>query len=529
MRGQYLDDQLHGQWTWWQRPEWEKLERGYHCGDQHGREEAVYPGGQVGIRRSFYLGKRHGLEERFDAAGNPTFQGTWCYGHPVDEHRSWDAARTATCIKMVDGVPARPAEDTKTNDTIVKNLADAVGPSAKTSAIGQSIKTEYRAAYLVHLWRLGRVDVAADPELWELFGEAAGLLSGEEVVAFLRKAKIRGSSRGILPYLSPELDRIVMQVYQRDPAPIDAAWAALPAPMNHVVALVRARFGRDIGKALHQELPQLAKKHGERYGLGDILWPDDQGVLTLQSLCADEQGTRTPVFDQLLAFFGTFAEWLAALRTVAFQEADENVARVYFRTYRDVIDRATPEEMVKLIDGILPYSDAPDWIHRALTGWRSDDAATLARIALEVKDTALRKWPTVATAIKKYIAEGKAPPQGLNEAYEAGTDRTAVVLTTEAQLQEAAAPPAAAVLDEESRFEAVAAEVSPALWSGKSELQTEIYRCAGRVLGKPIWLQSEEDAAGPFLMQFDEDFCPINLGDCGMMYVFGETAFRQCH
>ncbi len=29
----------------------------------------------------------------------------------------------------------------------------------------------------------------------------------------------------------------------------------------------------------------------------------------------------------------------------------------------------------------------------------------------------------------------------------------------------------------------------------------------------------------PFLMQFDTSFCPVDLGDAGIMYVFRDTAF----
>ena len=39
----------------------------------------------------------------------------------------------------------------------------------------------------------------------------------------------------------------------------------------------------------------------------------------------------------------------------------------------------------------------------------------------------------------------------------------------------------------------------------------------------------EVDAPSVFLMQFDESLVPINLGDCGIMYVFVECAWFQCH
>lgn len=49
--------------------------------------------------------------------------------------------------------------------------------------------------------------------------------------------------------------------------------------------------------------------------------------------------------------------------------------------------------------------------------------------------------------------------------------------------------------------------------------------CGG---GGPIWLQDAEHS-GCFVLQFDESFAHMNLGDCGIMYVFDDTAFWQCH
>jgi len=51
---------------------------------------------------------------------------------------------------------------------------------------------------------------------------------------------------------------------------------------------------------------------------------------------------------------------------------------------------------------------------------------------------------------------------------------------------------------------------------------------AGYIGGKPIWIQNDESPNTPFIMQFDESFVDINLGDAGIMYVFLRTAFWQC-
>ncbi|MCK6523309.1 hypothetical protein L6R49_17990 [Myxococcota bacterium] len=61
------------------------------------------------------------------------------------------------------------------------------------------------------------------------------------------------------------------------------------------------------------------------------------------------------------------------------------------------------------------------------------------------------------------------------------------------------------------------------------ELHRLIYALPGRALGAPIWLQGDEESGGEFLFQFDEALASTNLGDCGVMYVFDDTAFWQCH
>lgn len=57
-----------------------------------------------------------------------------------------------------------------------------------------------------------------------------------------------------------------------------------------------------------------------------------------------------------------------------------------------------------------------------------------------------------------------------------------------------------------------------------SEILCE-YSMAG---GKPIWLQSAEYDQ-KIILQFDEMLVDMNLGDAGVMYVFSDTAFWQCH
>ena len=57
-----------------------------------------------------------------------------------------------------------------------------------------------------------------------------------------------------------------------------------------------------------------------------------------------------------------------------------------------------------------------------------------------------------------------------------------------------------------------------------------VYSSQGYALGEPLWLQGDDEGFDPdFLFQFDEGLCHINLGDSGVMYVFGRSIVWQCH
>lgn len=64
--------------------------------------------------------------------------------------------------------------------------------------------------------------------------------------------------------------------------------------------------------------------------------------------------------------------------------------------------------------------------------------------------------------------------------------------------------------------------------SPRRQLRGAIYGASARAGGSPIWLQGDEHG-GEFLLQFDESFANLNLGDCGIMFVFTDTQFWQCH
>lgn len=111
-----------------------------------------------------------------------------------------------------------------------------------------------------------------------------------------------------------------------------------------------------------------------------------------------------------------------------------------------------------------------------------------------------------------------------NEAWEPGNDWTAVVFSTQAEIDAATAPPDEVPSAPEGFFEVVTVRADLT----DSNVRSEIYKAPARVMGDPIWLQGEEHW-GDFVMQFDEAFSHMNLGDSGVMYVFGDTAFWQCY
>ena len=116
-----------------------------------------------------------------------------------------------------------------------------------------------------------------------------------------------------------------------------------------------------------------------------------------------------------------------------------------------------------------------------------------------------------------------------NEAYEPGTGQTAVLTGGDGD----GAAPEGVEVRPEKHFEAVRIEVPAGVFSARSgklrELHDAIYKMGGRALGEPIWLQQDEGGSDGFVMQFDETFVDMNLGDSGIMYVYADDAFWQCH
>jgi hypothetical protein len=118
------------------------------------------------------------------------------------------------------------------------------------------------------------------------------------------------------------------------------------------------------------------------------------------------------------------------------------------------------------------------------------------------------------------------PDPGHGEKHERGV----LVWRTEAELAAAPGSVADAVAIEVEAF-----EVPAAIFAGRGEgdvnkVRGMVYSSHGYALGGPLWLQDgDEGLDAGFLFQFDEGLCHINLGDCGVMYVFDGDISWQCH
>lgn len=188
---------------------------------------------------------------------------------------------------------------------------------------------------------------------------------------------------------------------------------------------------------------------------------------------------------------------------------------------------------------------------------RKDGPASVNRIGGPAPGLTVERWPKYGDWYMEHIftldlhslpdLAGKAASRrtvslfihdpGDNEAYGPFSDDVAVVFSDDAQVQagELALPagkPKRSSFEDRGWFDVVPVSVPLAVWDDGTEheeLRQLVYAQAARVGGQPLWLQGAEHDDGSFLMQFDEQFVDVNLGDAGVMYLFEDTAFWQCH
>ena len=181
-----------------------------------------------------------------------------------------------------------------------------------------------RYPLLVHLAREGHTDLGADPDLWRFLADNDLLLGGEDVARLLRTAKVpKKWSSFLFEGWNQSLDELVMKVYARDPEPIAAAAAELKGKIKAGVALCRARFGEDVGKAIGDRSQDLAKQMVDEYGLDDrVHWFVDGEVQEVPLYRDGLRGEPTEWFGRLVELMttvddsrGSSRPWPAAPRS----------------------------------------------------------------------------------------------------------------------------------------------------------------------------------------------------------------------
>ena len=114
-----------------------------------------------------------------------------------------------------------------------------------------------------------------------------------------------------------------------------------------------------------------------------------------------------------------------------------------------------------------------------------------------------------------------------NEAYNPDNEECLLIALDETELAQPRLEESPGIERTEQPYELYRIEVPVSAFGDSGELHDLVWRLPARFLGEPIWIQDAEHW-GDLLLQFDESFVPMNLGDCGVMYVFDDAQFWQC-
>jgi hypothetical protein len=168
-----------------------------------------------------------------------------------------------------------------------------------------------------------------------------------------------------------------------------------------------------------------------------------------------------------------------------------------------------------------PFKDGVPMVH----------LLTLDLAAMPELRERITKWAGIAPEEARTVSLFVHSPKH-NDANMPHTDESAVVVGGERYASEPAPAAAGAQIWPEQRLTGIRIEVPAPLyipgWNGGKKLKNALAKLSVRVLGGPDWIQDPQPGKGPFLLQFDERFVDVNLGDKGRMYVYADTAFWQC-
>lgn len=386
-RGAFWHGLRDGDWEWHAEPKHERMIRGYHQGNHHGHEAAWYLGGQLAYSHHWDMGQRVGEWVEHHPDGSPKLKCTYDSGHLVGEHRAWDESGTETLTVYVAGLRQSIRDDEELHAKVLAKVDKGRSEYQKRAAISDAVEYSESGPYLLHLWRSGKLELEAMPELWE--GLRHKGLTTAEVMTFLAKVKQPALEKAYsehLPFWPRELDALVCHAYASD-AGAFADWRSLPEPAKVGVAFVMARAGEE--RALWEDvlaphLDDLVKRHIRQYGLGERIWWWVDGELREMQLYErptdGQHRIPLPRFYELVAFFGDRKKWSKAVLRETMKHA-RKTKRVPWESARDGLALASRDQLLEL----LHESGYEAFVETVFLAVRDDDADFLEDLAISAE------------------------------------------------------------------------------------------------------------------------------------------------
>lgn len=405
--GTYRNDKHFGSWTWWREDGGIDTLRGYTDeGRKHGLEETYYDNGKLKTRYTWERGQLVGLCESFYEDGKPKERAHYLGGEYDGTVESWDERGKKTSAEFVRGMPKQL--DKKKLAAVAKKIKSKKDGYDKMDAAGELVDHGAREALLLRLHEEGFLHLGTEPMLWEKLDR--NMLTGEQLASILSGITTyspgKDYSLNLLTADWPlDLDELAVNVYARDPAPLEAAWPSFPAPVRKGFATVRLRFGKCSADELEgNALEDLAKQHVKDHGLSHHLWmPDAEGKAVKLRLYDDAQQPNEH-FYAFVQLFGERKAWNKLVLKLA-QKHGGNYPKLY-----DAFINATPKQLEKLFDR-CSLSIAS--LYHCFDTLRHDSVKDLVGIAERAKKDDVREIAAIC-AMRRLAAAGESIPDELD-------------------------------------------------------------------------------------------------------------------
>ena len=418
-RGAFWHGSRDGEWEWHGEPKHERMIRGHHRGQNHGHDAAWFPGGQLAYSRHWKMGERVGEWLEHWPDGSAKLKHTYVDGVLHGEQRSWDEAGNETVTVWVEGLRQSVRDDEVLHAKVVAKVNGTRDEYRKRDAIADAVDYAESGPYLVWLWRTGKLELEAIPELWD--GLRYKPFTPADVFTFLKNVQASALEKAYcehLPAWPRELDALVCHAYDADPAAFED-WRSLSEPAKRGMAFVLARAGapRDAwAELLAPAFDALVTRHVREYGLGERIWWWVDGELQeahLYERRAEKQHRREPLprFYELIEMFGDRDAWAKAVLRATMKHTKKE-HRVPWESARDGLPLATRKQLLSLLD----QSGYEPIVEDVFLEIRDDDATFLEELAIAAQRG--RGKIVALCAAKKRLDAGERVSDALLDAIE---------------------------------------------------------------------------------------------------------------